>query len=238
MRTEPRGDKSRAKRQNSNVLACFVTVVVGALIGVALFAMLRSVVTARLRPHGSASAETMVSKARPPPPKASAWLDDAPVLDSATGYGVLGLHGELGYEDRSCVVQGTPCPHAISMHTYAQSSGVGPRAFASFNVADARRGPANDALLAGESHLRFVSRVAIADKNNIFGRAGSPVTFRLLGDGKQLWRSRPIQSTGVIDVADVDVTLVEVLRLEAEAAGSNACSHAVWVDPRLVVPQT
>jgi hypothetical protein len=78
---------------------------------------------------------------------------------------------------------------------------------------------------------QFNSSVAINDGNNLFGKAGSPVIFTVLGDSVPLWSSKPIQVTGHVDVANVDVTGIRALRLVVKATGSNACSHAVWVDP-------
>ena len=97
-------------------------------------------------------------------------------------------------------------------------------------------------------------QTAINDKNNFFGKAGSPLTFSILdatdcavdAGGKcvleqstaalpVLWQSEPVQYTE--NVQDFRVALPATmtrLRLEVTASGSNACAHAVWLDPKLV----
>jgi hypothetical protein len=96
-------------------------------------------------------------------------------------------------------------------------------------------------------------KTAINDKNNFLGKAGSPLTFTIFdatsctveADGKCaldqsaampiLWESEPVQYTETIQ--NFQVTLPETmtkLRLEVTASGSNACAHAVWLDPKLV----
>ena len=77
--------------------------------------------------------------------------------------------------------------------------------------------------------------VAINDKNNWAGRTGSPIVFSLTsGKGKVLWQSKGVQKTGSVQDAMVDVTGLGSIRLNTRATGSNACAHAVWIDPQLV----
>ena len=96
-------------------------------------------------------------------------------------------------------------------------------------------------------------KTAINDKNNFLGKAGSPLTFTIFdatncaveADGKCeleqstvmpiLWESEPVQYTE--KVQSFQVALPETLtklRLEVAASGSNACAHAVWLDPMLI----
>lgn len=95
-------------------------------------------------------------------------------------------------------------------------------------------------------------KTAINDKNNFLGRAGSPLTFIVLdatdcvveADGKCtleqsqlpiLWQSEPVLNTGIVQNFRVELPLTATrLRLEVAASGSNACAHAVWLDPKLV----
>lgn len=95
-------------------------------------------------------------------------------------------------------------------------------------------------------------KTAINDKNNFFGKAGSPLTFLVLdatecaieADAKCaleqsampiLWQSQPVQYTEVVQNFRVELpATMKRLRLEVAASGSNACAHAVWLDPKLI----
>ena len=81
--------------------------------------------------------------------------------------------------------------------------------------------------------MDIVASVAINDRNNLRGQTGSPLTFEILGDRLVLWKSAPMQSTGTVIDARVALNGVHNLTLQVSAAGSNACAHSVWVDPKL-----
>ncbi|MBA4015616.1 MAG: hypothetical protein C0483_00360 [Pirellula sp.] len=61
----------------------------------------------------------------------------------------------------------------------------------------------------------------------------SPLTFRIFGDDKPLWESKPQAAAQVGVDAVVDVSGVKVLKLEVVARGSVSGAHAVWIEPRL-----
>lgn len=62
----------------------------------------------------------------------------------------------------------------------------------------------------------------------------NPVRFVVLGDGKELWQSPPIDKTGVAVPCDVDLTGVDLLELQTHALGSHWGLHAVWIEPKLL----
>jgi hypothetical protein len=67
------------------------------------------------------------------------------------------------------------------------------------------------------------------------GGARTPVTFRILGDGRELWKSRPVQKSG--DPQAFDVRLAGCKRLElAVDCDDPFAAHAVWIDPFLSPP--
>ena len=86
--------------------------------------------------------------------------------------------------------------------------------------------------------------MAINDDNNFFGTAGSDVVFAVLVDGVELWHSRLIRRHKAPQRVRVPLPSPRTLSnpgrvtrritLEARTAGSNACAHAVWLDPVLV----
>lgn len=86
---------------------------------------------------------------------------------------------------------------------------------------------------AGFTKLLFSGAVAVNDKNNRLGKAGSELTFTLLcPDGDVLWKSKPLIETGTEDRAErIDVTGMATITLQVEASGNNHCAQSVWVDP-------
>lgn len=72
---------------------------------------------------------------------------------------------------------------------------------------------------------------AIADTSQ--GPTDTPLIFKVLADGRELWHSPPMQQTGTMEPFDLDVAGIDELQLQVECpAGSGFC-HAVWVDPIL-----
>ena len=61
------------------------------------------------------------------------------------------------------------------------------------------------------------------------------VVFTVKGDGKELWRSRPVRWDGAPQALDVDVAGIKVLRLETanETTWFCAATSADWADVRL-----
>jgi len=76
---------------------------------------------------------------------------------------------------------------------------------------------------------RVAGSAAIADGL----RPASPLTFRIDGDDKPLWRSPPLQEEGQTVPFQVSVMRVRKLNLVVECPGSNGACYAVWVDPVL-----
>jgi hypothetical protein len=139
-------------------------------------------------------------------------------LNSAVGFGSLGLHGNMGFEGRCVTVGGKRHFRSLGLHP----------------------GPGSKHGAWAEAHInkryrRLQAKVAVNDANNYFGTTGSDLIFVVRGDGKELWKSKGIHKTGVEESAEVDIRGVSILRLEVKAKGSNACAHGVWVDPLLLV---
>jgi regulation of enolase protein 1 (concanavalin A-like superfamily) len=81
----------------------------------------------------------------------------------------------------------------------------------------------------------FSATVAIndsAEKNT------SLLRFRVLGDGKLLWESNPLDTKGRTQDCTVDVSGVKILELHVFCPGPENWAHAVWLDPYVSpVPQ-
>src|SRR5207245_9309724 len=74
--------------------------------------------------------------------------------------------------------------------------------------------------------------VALDDRCDIsLGQA----VFEVRGDGKRLWRSKPVNKTKLEPQEfSLNMTGVDVLELRVLAAGNHIGLHAVWIDPRLL----
>lgn len=64
-------------------------------------------------------------------------------------------------------------------------------------------------------------------------RSATPLVFRILGDGKRLWRSRPISARGDAQLFRVRVGAIRKLELFVDCPGPHRNAVAVWVDPIL-----
>jgi NPCBM/NEW2 domain len=86
-------------------------------------------------------------------------------------------------------------------------------------------------LLSSEYKL-LVGKAAIDDST------GSPVlprplVFRIVGDGKQLWKSKPMSRRSDSAKFSVRIAGIKKLAIFVDCRGSNSDCHAVWVDPKL-----
>jgi hypothetical protein len=78
----------------------------------------------------------------------------------------------------------------------------------------------------------FKATVAINDTTKW---CWSPATFIVLGDGKELWRSKWISHNHAQkDDCQVLVKGVDVLELRVKVENGNEGVHAVWVEPRVL----
>ena len=145
------------------------------------------------------------------PERTANYLDDIHPLEFAIGKGDLGRHGEQGYDEHRGLFQGKEYEHSISMYGDRQSP-----SFATYR-------------LHGKLS-RFEATVGLWDQAR---SAESPVTFRVYGDEKLLWQSKPIQASGASEKCDVSIRNVKLLRLEVQSAQGNGNSRAVWLEPVL-----
>ncbi len=110
------------------------------------------------------------------------------------------------------VVRGQTSPYGLYMHPDSDGS-----ARAAFS-------------LGGQYH-RFRGAAAIDDTaRNLTATA---LTFRIVGDGRELWKSTPLKETGASETFDVEVKGINELELLVDCPGDNGHAHSVWVEPRL-----
>ena len=93
--------------------------------------------------------------------------------------------------------------------------------------------PDNDAILSytlGCKYDRFCVSAALVDSAT---EAASGVTFEVIGDGKSLWRSRPLFEPRDVARCYVSVFTVDVLELVVHVTGDSTGCDAAWLEPRL-----
>jgi hypothetical protein len=153
------------------------------------------------------------------------YLCDLQETNSSVGFGVLGKNGDLGYDPgggagRGIIVKGVPATKGLSMHSTAPPAATG-YSFARYRL--------------DGKYTSFHSAVAVNDSVRVApypgnGMVETPLTFSVVGDGRVLWRSRPLQRPGESEPCIADVT--GVLQLEVRVThGGGGAAHAVWVDP-------
>lgn len=76
--------------------------------------------------------------------------------------------------------------------------------------------------------------VAINDSCQKYGKPRTSLTFVVMGDGKQLWKSKPIDYPNSQSF-DVPITGVKELTLKVECPGSAHAAQAIWLDPIMAV---
>ena len=110
------------------------------------------------------------------------------------------------------VVRGQPSPYGLYMHPAANDS-------------------ARVAFRLGKRYRRLRGAAAIND--SVGNHTVTALTFRVIGDGRELWKSSPQKGAGAPAPFDVDVTGIEKIELFVDCPGDNGYAHGVWVEPRL-----
>jgi hypothetical protein len=158
----------------------------------------------RIDEAGPAASETAVIE--------TAFLDDLAEQGVSVGNGSLGKHGDAGYFPPGKVkVRGVKPLHAVSMHPPTNGSST-----VSYNL--------------DGKYRTFSGTAAIMDDAK---QMQSKAVFRVYGDGKQLWTSRPLRASSEFQECNVRITGVQTLKLEVVCTGQLTGTHAVWVAPML-----
>ena len=122
----------------------------------------------------------------------------------------------------------------ISEHIALQPAGLGQwcgiAAWFIYSSDDRRRFHATFPLPV--PYRQLVGRVGLADDIGS-ERPWSTQTFRVLGDGRELWQSRPIRSPDDLQTMEIDIQGVRQLELVVDCPDSDRFAHDVWIEPRL-----
>src|SRR5262249_38272020 len=141
---------------------------------------------------------------------APAFLADLPVVEATVGWGQFGTKGNLGYANKAITVNGAPSPNGLSMHP-------------------PRSGAARVIYALKKRYSSLVTTAAINDD----AKSRSPLTFRVLTDSREIWKSRPLKVHGESDRCAVSLVGVDRLELEVYCPGKNDNAHAVWLEPEV-----
>ncbi|MCY3018717.1 MAG: protein kinase [Planctomycetota bacterium] len=139
-----------------------------------------------------------------------AYLSDLDETEVKVGYGTFGKKGDLGFGGIRVQVVGVLSPNGIAMHAVT-------------------KGQAHVAYSLGRRFDTFRAGVALNDSSS----ACAPLIFRVVGDGKVLWESKPIAKFKEPQECTVAIDGVEKLELVVDCAGDYGNGHAVWIEPRV-----
>jgi hypothetical protein len=134
------------------------------------------------------------------------YLDSISVEEVSTGWGSLGLNGELGYEGLPVVVQGHRYSHAVSLH---------PQGRALFRL--------------GGQFSRLSCLVAL---NDDVRKGASDANFSVWADGRLVAAANRVVAGNLPCLIEADLRRAEVLELSVDSSRITGC-HAVWLDPIL-----
>jgi len=82
----------------------------------------------------------------------------------------------------------------------------------------------------GKRYRRFRGAAAINDTAK--GLTATALTFRIVGDGRELWKSSPLKETGSSEAFDVDIAGVDKLELFVDCPGGGYNALGCWLEPR------
>jgi hypothetical protein len=153
------------------------------------------------------------------------YLSDMQEFDVEVAEGRFAKKGKLGYSaggSDSILVNGKTSPNGLSM------------------CANSITGASAKYRLGREART-FLATAALNDSAGAagappgLGRIPTPLTFLVLGNGKVLWKSKPVATARDVRECKVDVTGVDVLELRIACPGSGVNAQAVWVEPRVLL---
>ncbi|HYG74873.1 MAG TPA: NPCBM/NEW2 domain-containing protein [Planctomycetota bacterium] len=141
------------------------------------------------------------------------YLADLDEQEVKVGFGEFGKKGDMGYHNwRVEVKNRLYYTNSLSLHP-------------------GRGEPSHVAYRLGGAFRTLRTEAAMIDHWNT---SESPMTFKVLGDGKKLWQSKPIKRHKQPQPCEVDISGIDKLELEVHCAGGNNNCGAVWVDPQVV----
>ena len=142
------------------------------------------------------------------------FLSEMQEFDVKAGPWGFGKGSKKGSEKVPIIIRGITSAHGLGMHP--PSSGV---SSVKYHL--------------DRGYTTFVAG-AVIGWNSRGARVYSPLTFTVLGDGKVLWESQPMQRVEQVQPCKLDVRGVGILELRVVCRGINENAHACWLEPHLL----
>ncbi|MCH8045262.1 MAG: NPCBM/NEW2 domain-containing protein [Planctomycetes bacterium] len=139
------------------------------------------------------------------------YLDDLKEVSHKALF--FGKNGATGYPRVSvsrCKFRGVNLTHAIALHPRTKSS-------------------AHIIYDLGGKYSSLLTGVGIIEGAGV--DSSSPLTFKVYGDGKILWQSRPLQKRNDGQDCKISIRGVRQLKLEVNCPGILNGAHAAWINP-------
>ena len=87
--------------------------------------------------------------------------------------------------------------------------------------------------IVAKHYSKFTAKIAMPDY--LKTKTGGSVIFKVLGDGREIWKSGTVSSGMAPQEVNVDLTGVDRLTLEVNDSGDgNTDDHALWLETGLL----
>jgi hypothetical protein len=165
----------------------------------------------RIEEAGDAPGQTIPAGATVSTAKgAGTFLSDLKEESVSVGYGNFTKKGER-YPDSRIKVNGADSPNGLYMHP-------------------PKNGASRIAYTIGKAYRTFKASVALDDSA---ASSDVGVIFKVIGDGKTIWESKPIKQVRKTEECSISVAGIQKLELFVDCPGVNWQARAVWVEPQL-----
>ena len=141
------------------------------------------------------------------------FLSDLPEMNARVQDGCkFGKNGNMGFSGNRIASRGVLSSKGLGMHPP----------------------PNNAAQVSYRLDKQFRTFKATVALNDTSGGSYSPLRFVVLGDGRKLWESNPVQKRGDDQECTVNVKGIDTIELLVTCSGGSGGAHAVWIEPRLL----
>lgn len=90
-------------------------------------------------------------------------------------------------------------------------------------------------VLAGK-YTRLIADIGVPKLEDFSENPASGLVFEVMGDGKSLWKSKPVTKLDEYQHLDVKLDKVNTLKLRVNCPGANAWARSVWFEPMVIEP--
>lgn len=137
------------------------------------------------------------------------YLDDLEEFNVRVAVGTLGKHGAMHEGKEFALIDGVRPKHSLLPHPPA-------------------RGASSVCYQLDRKYRSFSGTATVADRAQ-----KRSLDFTIKGDGKILWRSKPIQTNKDAQKFDISVENVSTIQLDVNCPDVNWSAWGVWVEPKL-----